>query len=148
MKCVDDGTLLTWEDGQNYCRNQLNSDLATIVNEVDLNDALPFIGDETAYIGLRSTHAAGFFEFVDGTECPTEHNGRYSGVCADGSIWEEGHPRKCTDGGQMCVNLSGENGKINNDIHCDAGIKCILCNCENSANGPWTKPFSKPYTPY
>ena len=140
MVCFDNGATGTWEDGQNYCRNEMNSDLATILNEDDLNDALQIIGDKKVYIGLRSEHEAGFFEFVDETECPKG----FTGACVDGSLFKEGHPIKCTDGGRMCTNLSGLDGKINNDVHCLEGLECILCNCENSANGEWNGPFPKP----
>eukprot|EP01083_Nonionella_stella_P065973 173328_1 len=133
---------VTWLEAQELCREMFNADLATIIYDEDLQNALEYIGfGASLWTGMRSTDPDYDFSPVDGTECPVYHHGQSCRGCTDRSLWQNGNYLQIKEGGSHCVRLVPEDGTITNDVDCDQKLKAVLCNCQDTASGTYIPPY-------
>eukprot|EP01084_Bolivina_argentea_P248165 415094_1 len=122
-------TPMSLNEAAAYCVSTYNQHLATIITENDMINAVSTIITENvsdvAWIGMRSVHKSGWFEYFDDVECPPETEPY--GSCLGKEFWAEGKPVGCCN---KCVTLyaqSNASGQINNDIECEE-TQPFLCN--------------------
>ena len=122
----------SFQDAREYCKVIFGTDLASIVDDDDRNEAISIIpgGIDDVWIGLYSRSEGGKFRFTNGDECPmTDSVFR----CVD--FWSyklnentEERPRCIGDseGGTQCATFDASQNSVDNDIGCQE-LKPFLC---------------------
>eukprot|EP01084_Bolivina_argentea_P211966 360414_1 len=126
--CMDDyvwvNEEMDYEDADEYCLGHYGTHLVTIPGADAFENVLLIMEGDSGWIGLHNTHKAGWFLWLDGTECANVY-----GLCTDGSWWKDGYPKKTCKAhhGSWFVALYAD-GYIDNFESGDVK-KAFICNC-------------------